>query len=71
MPTISEILSRFKRDIKNSFQAQKNIVDVTEKYIGLLENAEGESGGGGIDYSETDNSLEVTYCILINIEEQY
>lgn len=52
--TMSEILSRFKKDIKNSFQAQKNIVDVTEKYIGLLENAEGGSGGGGIDYSETE-----------------
>ena len=46
MATMSEILSRFKKDIKNSFQAQKNIVDVTEKYIGLLENAEGGSGGG-------------------------
>lgn len=23
-----------------------------------------------IDYSETNNSLEVTYCIVINIEEQ-
>lgn len=46
MATFSTILSRFKRDIKNSFQAQKNIVDVTEKYIGLLENAEGGSGGG-------------------------
>lgn len=49
MATISEILSRFKKDIKNSFQAQKNIVDVTEKYIGLLENAE----GGGSSYVAT------------------
>lgn len=46
--TMSEILSRFKKDIKNSFQAQKNIIDVTEKYIGLLENAEGGGSGGGI-----------------------
>ena len=55
MATISEVLASFKKDIKNSFQAQKNIVDVTEKYIGLLENAEGGgSGSGGINYSETE-----------------
>lgn len=55
MSTMSEVLASFKKDIKNSFQAQKNIIDVTEKYIGLLENAEGGgSGAGGIDYSETE-----------------
>ena len=51
--TYKEILGRFKKDLGNTYQAQKNIVDVSQKYIGLLENAEGGSGGG-IDYSETE-----------------
>lgn len=41
--TYKDILARFKKDLGNSFQAQKNIVDVSQKYIGLLEDAEGES----------------------------
>ena len=52
--TYKEILARFKKDLGNTYQAQKNIVDVSQKYIGLLENAEGGSGAGGIDYSETE-----------------
>ena len=52
--TYKEILARFKKDLGNAYQAQKNIVDVSQKYIGLLENAEGGSGAGGIDYSETE-----------------
>lgn len=54
--TLSEILSRFKKDVKNSFQAQKNIVDVTEKYIGLLENAD-IGGGSSITYSTTEQII--------------
>ena len=60
--TYKEILSRFKKDLGNTYQAQKNIVDVSQKYIGLLENAEGGSGAGGIDYSteEQDTGLKWT-----------
>ena len=58
--TYKEILARFKKDLGNTYQAQKNIVDVSQKYIGLLENAEGGSGAGGIDYStdEQDTGLK-------------
>lgn len=52
-----DILARFKKDLGNTFQAQKNIVDVSQKYIGLLEGAE---GGSGINYStnEQDTGLK-------------
>lgn len=53
--TFKEVLTSFRKDLKNSFQAQKNIVDVTERYLNKLEDAyEGGSGAGGIDYSETE-----------------
>ena len=55
--TYKEILARFKKDLGNTYQAQKNIVDVSQKYIGLLENAEGGSGSGGIDYSTTEHEV--------------
>lgn len=60
MSTYKDILSKFKKEIKNAFQAPKNIVDVSEKYIAMLENAEGGSGAGGIDYStdEQDTGLK-------------
>ena len=61
--TMSEILSRFKKDIKNSFQAQKNIVDVTEKYIGLLENAE---GGGSVEVTQIVSSGTKIASIKVN-----
>lgn len=53
MSNYSSILRNFRKELKNTFQAQKNIVDVSQKYIGLLEEAEG-GAGGGIDYSETE-----------------
>ena len=59
MSTMKEVLSKFKKELKTTYQAQKNIVDVTDKYIGLLENAE-DGGAGGIDYStsEEDTGLK-------------
>ena len=54
--TFKEVLTSFRKDIKNTFQAQKNIVDVTERYLNQLENAYegGGSGGGSLDYSTTE-----------------
>lgn len=46
MAILKDILKNFRKELKNTYQAQKNIVDVTEKYIGLLENAESGAGGG-------------------------
>lgn len=57
MSNYSDILKNFKKDLKNTFQAQKNIVDVSQKYIGMLENAEGGSGGSGLNYSETESVI--------------
>lgn len=53
MSTIKEVLANFKKELGNTLQAQKNIVDVTQKYIGLLENAETEGGSGDVTYSTT------------------
>lgn len=58
MATYSEILTKFKKELKNTFQAQKNIVDVSQKYIGLLENAEGEAGGINYSTDEQDTGLK-------------
>ena len=53
MRTLKEILAAFKKDLKISYQAQKNIVDISEKYIHEL--AEADLGGkGGVDYTLTE-----------------
>ena len=60
--TFKEVLTSFRKDLKNSFQAQKNIVDVTERYLNKLEDAyEGGSGAGGINYSETEQDTGIKW----------
>ena len=51
MRTIKEILEAFKKDLRISFQAQKNVVDLSERYIHELSEADFGGGGGGVDYS--------------------
>lgn len=51
-----EILARFSKDIKNSFQAPKNIIDITAKYLSLLANAEADSPYIIKDYIEVTTS---------------
>ena len=36
---------------------------MSQKYIGLLENAEGGSGAGGIDYSETEQDTGLKWTV--------
>lgn len=55
MSTIKEVLAKFKKELGNTLQAQKNIVDVTQKYIGMLENA--TSGGDSETYSNTEQII--------------
>lgn len=61
MSTYSEILARFKKDIKNTFQAQKNIVDITQKYLAELEDAEGGSSAGGVNYSTNEQNTGIKW----------
>ena len=59
MRTIKQILEAFKKDLRISFQAQRNVVDISERYIAELSDAE-IGGGGGVDYSteEQDTGLK-------------
>lgn len=59
MRTIKEILEAFKKDLRISFQAQKNVVDISERYIHELSEAD-LGGKGGVDYSldEQDTGLK-------------
>lgn len=54
-----DVLSNFKKEIANCYQSQKNIVDVSQRYIGLLEEAyqEGGSGGSGDIYSTEEREV--------------
>lgn len=61
MSTLKEVLSNFKKELGNTLQAQKNIIDVTQKYIGLLEDAEGGGSGGGIDYSTEEQDTGIKW----------
>lgn len=49
MRTIKQILEAFKKDLRIGYQAQKNIVDISEHYIHEL--SEADLKGGGVDYS--------------------
>lgn len=56
-----DILGDFKKNLALCYQSQKNIVDVSQKYIGMLEEAyESGGSGGGVDYStdEQDTGLK-------------
>ncbi len=61
MSTLKEVLANFKKELGNTLQAQKNIIDVTQKYIGLLEDAEGGGSGGGIDYSTEEQDTGIKW----------
>lgn len=58
--TFKEVLASFKKDIACGFQAQKNLADISAKYLGELEAAYDGGGVGGINYSaeEQDTGLK-------------
>ena len=58
MRTIKQILEAFKKDLRIGYQAQKNVVDISEHYIHEL--SEADLKGGGVDYSleEQDTGLK-------------
>lgn len=58
--SFKEVLASFKKDIACGFQAQKNLVDISAKYLGELEAAYDGGGVGGINYStdEQDTGLK-------------
>ena len=53
MSTMKSVIAKFRKELRTTYQAQKNIMDVTDKYLNQLENAEA-GGAGGIDYSTTE-----------------
>lgn len=59
MSSMKDILINFKKELACTYRAQKNIIDVTEKYLAQLEDAE-TGGSGGIDYStdELDTGIK-------------
>lgn len=60
MATLKDVIAKFRKELKTTYQAQKNIMDVTDRYLVELENAETGGGSGGIDYStdEQDTGLK-------------
>ena len=54
MSSMKDILINFRKDLTTTFRAQKNILDVTERYLLQLEDAESGGGAGGINYSTTE-----------------
>lgn len=59
MRTIKEILDDFKKALRIGYQAPKNVVDISERYIHELSEAD-FGGKGGVDYStdEQDTGLK-------------
>lgn len=59
MRTIKQILEAFKKDLRISYQAQRNVVDISERYIHELSEAD-LGGKGGVDYTteEQDTGLK-------------
>lgn len=59
MRTIKQILEAFKKDLRIGYQAQKNVVDISERYIHELSEADLGSKGG-VDYTteEQDTGLK-------------
>lgn len=65
MSTMKEILKSFKKELKTTYQAQKNIMDVTDKYLTQLENAE---AGGGSTVSVTQIQSTGTKIATVTVD---
>lgn len=60
MSSMKDILINFKKELACTYRAQKNIIDVTEKYLAQLEDAE-TGGSGGIDYSTEEQDTGIKW----------
>ena len=66
MATLKSVISKFRKELKTTYQAQKNIMDVTDRYLTELENAE---TGGGSDVTVTQVVSTGTKIASIKVDD--
>ena len=64
--TLKSIIAKFKKELRTTFQSQKNIMDVTDKYLNMIEDA---STGGGSDVSVTQIQTTGTKIATITVDD--
>lgn len=65
MSTMKSVIAKFRKELRTTYQAQKNIMDVTDKYLTQLENAE---AGGGSEVSVTQIQSTGTKIATITVD---
>lgn len=65
MSTMKSVIAKFRKELRTTYQAQKNIMDVTDKYLTQLENAE---AGGGSEVSVTQIQTTGTKIATVTVD---
>lgn len=65
MSTMKSVIAKFRKELRTTYQAQKNILDVTDKYLTQLEDA---STGGGSEVSVTQIQTTGTKIATVTVD---